>query len=542
MEIKNFHGLKLLSLCGGGAYGEVYYCEDITGKKMAVKIVSKKKLNNSWKRELQGVINYRKITENASDLLKIFHVAEDDTCFYYTMEAADSISKTKYEPDTLASRLQSGPIPEDELFTIFFKVLVAIKTIHSNGFAHRDIKPDNIIFVNGEPKLGDIGLLSSLSNTMTQLVGTLEFIPPEERSAEYLDSSDRIARQRNDLYAFGKVIYCAITGMNPIQYPTVPKNLTLSLPVKYFLRLSFLLCNKNPQIRLNDLSKLTSHFLTIERQLKYGENYIDKIKYIFDQIKEQVWVFFITLFYLFKTFWYILILCVFISGISTYFIFNDKQEKKVPEKEDVSNQVASNLSKDKKQETTKLKNYPEVKEYYNKQYKMSLTIPFNWDVFTKENYASLLKNNLGDAKVEDYNFKYSKKALSAIKDSVNIGQEMIVCNIEDNFLDNIIISNLPLPKKEVLKCSLAELQLFVKQAIKYTLGVNATIFECKKTKVANFDAISFELTTFENTLSNIYWILKDSEIIVITLASETPRYEMNKKSFEKVLTTIKFKQ
>ena len=35
--------------------------------------------------------------------------------------------------------------------------------------------------------------------------------------------------------------------------------------------------------------------------------------------------------------------------------------------------------------------------------------------------------------------------------------------------------------------------------------------------------------------------LKDSEIIVITLASETTRYEMNKKSFEKVLTTIKFK-
>ena len=43
-----FHGLNLLTHCGGGAYGDVHYCEDISGKKMAVKIVSKKKLGDSW--------------------------------------------------------------------------------------------------------------------------------------------------------------------------------------------------------------------------------------------------------------------------------------------------------------------------------------------------------------------------------------------------------------------------------------------------------------------------------------------------------------
>ena len=57
----NFHDLKLLASCGGGAYGEVWYCEDISGKRMALKIVSKKRLGNSWERELKGVINYRKI-------------------------------------------------------------------------------------------------------------------------------------------------------------------------------------------------------------------------------------------------------------------------------------------------------------------------------------------------------------------------------------------------------------------------------------------------------------------------------------------------
>ena len=44
---------------------------------MAVKIISKAKIGDSWSRELKGVINYRKITENSPELLQIFHVEED---------------------------------------------------------------------------------------------------------------------------------------------------------------------------------------------------------------------------------------------------------------------------------------------------------------------------------------------------------------------------------------------------------------------------------------------------------------------------------
>ena len=73
----DFHGLKLLAHCGCGAYGDVFYCEDISGRRMAVKIVSKAKIGDSWSCELKSVINYRRITENAPELLQIFHVEED---------------------------------------------------------------------------------------------------------------------------------------------------------------------------------------------------------------------------------------------------------------------------------------------------------------------------------------------------------------------------------------------------------------------------------------------------------------------------------
>lgn len=78
---------------------------------MAVKIISKQKLESGWQRELKGVINYREITENSPELLQIFHVEEDVDSFFYTMEAADSASDSEYIPDTLAGRLRHGPLP-----------------------------------------------------------------------------------------------------------------------------------------------------------------------------------------------------------------------------------------------------------------------------------------------------------------------------------------------------------------------------------------------------------------------------------------------
>ena len=58
-----YHDLTLLQLCGSGAFGEVWLCRDISRKKLAVKIISKARLGEFWRRELQGVINYRAITE-----------------------------------------------------------------------------------------------------------------------------------------------------------------------------------------------------------------------------------------------------------------------------------------------------------------------------------------------------------------------------------------------------------------------------------------------------------------------------------------------
>ena len=269
-----FDGLKLLKRCGSGAFGTVFYCQDVSEKKMALKIISKTQLGTYWERELKGVKNYRKITERNGSLLQIYHVKEDEKYFYYTMEPADSVSSTEYIPDTLARRLTYGALPENELWTVLSKVFNDVKLIHESGFLHRDIKPDNILFVNGEPKLADIGLFSSLTVTVTQMAGTLDYIPPEIRSSsEHLDSTDKNIRQRNDLYALGMVIYCSVSGNPPRCFPSLPPNMNLTPSVKCFWHLAQNLCSVDPFNRISSLDDLAHEFERIEQIFKHGENW-----------------------------------------------------------------------------------------------------------------------------------------------------------------------------------------------------------------------------------------------------------------------------
>lgn len=304
-----FHGLKLLAYCGGGAYGEVFYCEDLTHKKMAVKIISKQKIGLHCRRELKGITNYRKLTIDAPNLLRIFQVEEDEENFFYTMEAADNLSSTGYKPDTLAARLEQGALPDNDIFPVVSGIYEGIKTIHNAGFAHCDIKPDNILFVNGIPKLADMGLLSSLSMTMSALAGTFEFIPPEIRSSDNFSSHDNISRQKCDLYAFGKVVYCIITGRDALCFPSIPENLSCSLPVKYFLRFSWQLCSNAPAKRLVSPANTDKALSAIKQKLLFGETWLDKFRYAlqlsqqndpgavkdFQSIKPGIWTFFLAL-------------------------------------------------------------------------------------------------------------------------------------------------------------------------------------------------------------------------------------------------------
>lgn len=246
MEVNDvFANYTIVQFCGSGAYGEVYLAEDITHKIVALKLIPISAGTEVWKMELIGLRYYRQNIEDYRALIEILHVGETENFFYYSMEAADNMlhgdEADGYIADTLAHRLErGGRLEPDKVLELANSLLDALEHLAEHDLAHRDIKPANIVFVNGQAKLSDIGLIST-TGVRSKVVGTLDFLPPEIADGDPVGYG-------HDLFALGKVLYCALTGLLPENYPEVP----LTVPLRawrQFKNVILRACSPDPRQR-----------------------------------------------------------------------------------------------------------------------------------------------------------------------------------------------------------------------------------------------------------------------------------------------------
>ena len=512
---KNFHGLRLIASCGAGAYGEVWYCEDLSGQRMALKIIPKTRLGGAWERELQGVRNYRRITQNSPALLKIFHVAEDEDSFYYTMEAADNAgSDGEYLPDTLARRLQSGALPPEQLFPTLRGIFDGIRAIHDAGFAHRDIKPDNIIFVGGVPKIGDIGLLSSLSNSMTKLAGTLEFLPPEVRSSPA--SADRASRQRGDLYAFGKVVYCAATGMDAASYPSLPTDAELSPEFKFFTHLSFRLCAGRQGLRIASVDELDKVMKQIERELERGGKHLPpgwRARHWADRFLEWTRRHVLAL----------LLVAVFAAaGAALPYLIRKKTDAPKPPTEPTA---------------------AKTRTLVDPQRRFTIDIPFNWEVMSEYFVKQRLKP-LTEKAAKGRLSPYERYRLDYLKRMDEKRGTLIRCSFDDNdFFDTVeIFPDSGMVKDDTWHLSDRDLLLAMQHEAAAQKFPDFAIYGVRHTKVGGFDALLLELSNNPARHHQLVCVIyaDDGTSTTIALTARNNTFHALREPFEAALRTLKF--
>jgi Tol biopolymer transport system component len=207
---------EILAPLGAGGMGEVYRARDTRlDRTVAIKILpaqfSTDPLRKQrFEREAKTISSL-----NHPHICVLHDVGCQDGIDYLVMECV--------EGETLAKRLERGPLPLEQVLKFGMQVADALDKAHRHGIVHRDLKPGNIMLTPAGAKLLDFGLakpaapLTSVatltaaatqSSPMTEqgaIVGTFQYMSPEQVEGKELDG-------RSDIFSFGAVLYEMLTG------------------------------------------------------------------------------------------------------------------------------------------------------------------------------------------------------------------------------------------------------------------------------------------------------------------------------------------
>jgi len=227
---------------GEGAYGKVWLVRNAVGQWQALKVIYLSKFDNNtdpFDREFNGISRYKPISDKHPGLLRVdFVTRRREKYFYYVMELGDSVNPgwerdpSTYKPrDLMSVRLQAPGkrLPVRECIRIGIALSDALEFLHQQGLTHRDIKPQNIIFVKGQPKLADVGLTAEIrpGDAERTFVGTPGYMPPPP---------ERPGTPQADIYALGMVLYVTSTGRAPTFFPEIATTLVQNPdPADFFL-------------------------------------------------------------------------------------------------------------------------------------------------------------------------------------------------------------------------------------------------------------------------------------------------------------------
>ena len=209
---------EILAPLGAGGMGEVYRAKDTRlDRTVALKVLPSELSANPVLRE-RLEREAKAISGLAHPHICTLHdVGQDDGIDYLVMEYL--------EGETLAERLQKGPLPLEQALKCAIEIAEALDAAHRQGVVHRDLKPGNVMLTKSGAKLLDFGLAklregdpsdpaTSASAIPTEhrplteigtILGTYPYMAPEQLEGKDVDG-------RADLFAFGAMLHEMVTG------------------------------------------------------------------------------------------------------------------------------------------------------------------------------------------------------------------------------------------------------------------------------------------------------------------------------------------
>jgi serine/threonine protein kinase len=194
--------MKLLNVINHGGFGRVEKVELDNGKIVARKVfdphpsiptVEIPKLKKRFQREVRVQSSL-----SADYFIEVLDFDLKAETPWFTMPLADR---------NFWQEIENGCIDSTILREALSDILNALEELHSFGYVHRDLKPQNILLHQGRWKLSDFGLVLPVTSATTKLTsvdsgwGTTGYCAPEQAEA-FRDATSKV-----DIYAFGCILH-----------------------------------------------------------------------------------------------------------------------------------------------------------------------------------------------------------------------------------------------------------------------------------------------------------------------------------------------
>lgn len=202
MEIRLNDKWDLGDEIGSGGFGRVFRATNSQGRVGAIKLIPKQ--NGATRdlliADLSGVEN----------IIPIIDQGETDSTWVIAMPLAD-----KSFSDVLEDR--KGKLDANEVVKLAKDVAISLKEL-SGRLVHRDIKPQNILLLDGQWCLADFGISRYAEATTAPDTQKFALTPPYASPERWQNIR---ATTATDMYSLGIVMYEALSGKRPFVGPGV---------------------------------------------------------------------------------------------------------------------------------------------------------------------------------------------------------------------------------------------------------------------------------------------------------------------------------
>jgi predicted Ser/Thr protein kinase len=200
---------RLIGRLGEGGMGTVYLARAADDRLVAVKVI---RPEYAYEDEFRA--RFRSEVTRARQVppfctAEVLDADPDHRTPYLVVEYVDGPSLAEVIAD-------QGPLTAGNLHSVAVGVATALAAIHGAGVIHRDLKPRNVLFSLGTPKVIDFGIARALEVTSAhtrtdQMVGTVSYMSPER----FETGTGNLVGPPADVFAWGAVVAYAGTGRTP---------------------------------------------------------------------------------------------------------------------------------------------------------------------------------------------------------------------------------------------------------------------------------------------------------------------------------------